>query len=136
MVKGKLKNGRGQQVWGPRYKGINEDLKKISLNKVCCRQWSRCVEVAFKQLSIIPSNQVLNISYESMMEGDKTIKSIIDFLKLDDGNYILDYFNKNLITSNNDKWRNRLTSEDLQVYKEECYKILVEFLDERKEYFL
>ena len=135
VIKGKLKGGRGQQIWGPRYSGIYEDLENASLSQICARQWSRCIEVACKQLASIPKNQVLTVSYESMMEGDDVICSIINFLRLEESKAVLDFFHKKLEPLNKDKWRGSLSKEDLHTFEKECASTLSKFLGDRKGYF-
>jgi hypothetical protein len=53
--------------WGPRYAGIDDDLRTVDLLEVCARQWLRCVELAEHDLGQLPSEQVMTIRYETFV---------------------------------------------------------------------
>jgi hypothetical protein len=54
-------------IWGPRYKGIQEDLKTQDLMTVIARQWSRCSMKAEKDLALFEAGQVLRLRYEDFV---------------------------------------------------------------------
>ncbi len=54
-------------TWGPRYAGIDEDVRRLDLLEVCARQWLHCVELAEHDLGQLPSEQVLTIRYEAFV---------------------------------------------------------------------
>ena len=55
-------------TWGPRYKGIEEDLKTQDLLTVIARQWSIPSKKAEQDLSLLPKNQVLRLKYEDFVD--------------------------------------------------------------------
>jgi len=55
-------------VWGPRYKGIQEDLKTEDLMVVIARQWSRAASKAEKDLALFGEGQVLRLRYEDFVQ--------------------------------------------------------------------
>ena len=55
-------------VWGPRYKGIQEDLKTEDLMTVIARQWSRASSKAEKDLALFEDGQVLRLKYEDFVQ--------------------------------------------------------------------
>lgn len=55
-------------IWGPRYKGIQEDLKTQDLMTVIARQWSRSSSKAEKDLALFEAGQVLRLRYEDFVQ--------------------------------------------------------------------
>ena len=55
-------------IWGPRYKGIQEDLKKEDLMTVMARQWSRSSSKAERDLALFEDGQVLRLRYEDFVQ--------------------------------------------------------------------
>lgn len=56
-------------IWGPRYKGIQEDLKTQDLMTVIARQWSRSSTKAERDLALFEDGQVLKLRYEDFVEN-------------------------------------------------------------------
>jgi hypothetical protein len=56
-------------VWGPRYAGIEEDLKSDDLLTVIARQWARGVSKAEKDLSSFDDEQLLRFRYEDFVQS-------------------------------------------------------------------
>ena len=56
-------------IWGPRYKGIDQDLKKHDLLTVIARQWSVCSKKAEKDLALFGNGRVLRLKYEEFIEN-------------------------------------------------------------------
>lgn len=55
-------------IWGPRYKGIQEDLKTQDLLTVIARQWSRSSAKAERDLALFEDGRVLRLRYEDFVE--------------------------------------------------------------------
>jgi len=55
-------------IWGPRYTGIEEDLKKENLMTVIARQWSRSSSKAERDLALFENGQVLRLKYEDFVQ--------------------------------------------------------------------
>jgi hypothetical protein len=55
-------------IWGPRYKGIQEDLKTEDLMVVIARQWSRASRKAERDLALFDDGQVLRLRYEDFVQ--------------------------------------------------------------------
>ena len=56
-------------IWGPRYKGIQEDLRTEDLLTVIARQWSRSSEKAERDLALFDDGQVLRLRYEDFVQN-------------------------------------------------------------------
>jgi len=55
-------------IWGPRYEGIQEDLKSQDLMTVIARQWSRSSRKAERDLALLEDGQVLRLKYEDFVQ--------------------------------------------------------------------
>lgn len=53
--------------WGPRYVGMEEDLKTRSLAEVCALQWARCVEKCMDDLEQHAADRALHLRYEDFV---------------------------------------------------------------------
>jgi hypothetical protein len=74
----------GGVTWGPRYRGIDEDLANKSVLEVCAIQWDRCVQAATSDLSYLPSGEVMTVVYEELVEKPYTnMVQIARFLDVD-----------------------------------------------------
>ena len=52
--------------WGPRYPGIDDDLRRQDLLVVCARQWRASVEYATRDLARV-STPVIDVRYEQLV---------------------------------------------------------------------
>ena len=55
-------------IWGPRYGGIQDDLKTHDLLTVIARQWSVCSSKAEKDMAAFENGQILRLKYEDFVE--------------------------------------------------------------------
>ena len=56
-------------IWGPRYRGIQNDLKTRDLLTVIARQWAVCSMKAEKDMAVFENGQVLRLKYERFVEN-------------------------------------------------------------------
>jgi hypothetical protein len=56
-------------IWGPRYKGIQDDLKEHDLLTVIARQWSVSSLKAEKDMASFEDGQILRLKYEDFVEN-------------------------------------------------------------------
>lgn len=54
-------------TWGPRYRGIDDDLARLGLLETVARQWAVSVERALVGLSTLPAAQVRTLRYEDLV---------------------------------------------------------------------
>lgn len=52
--------------WGPRYPGIDDDVRSTDLLTVCARQWQKCVESAREALRDVPA-RTIELRYEDLI---------------------------------------------------------------------
>lgn len=75
-------------VWGPRYAGIDEDLRTRTLVEVCALQWVHCVDRALDQLALLPPERTLTIHYAEFVTAPRaTLERIAGFLGIDPDPY-------------------------------------------------
>jgi hypothetical protein len=55
-------------IWGPRYRGIQQDLKETDLLTVIARQWARASAKAERDLAQFEPGQVLRLRYEDFVD--------------------------------------------------------------------
>lgn len=55
------------KVWGPRYEGIHDDLKRCDLLTVIARQWAEGSRRAERDLASFPGGSVLRLRYEDFV---------------------------------------------------------------------
>lgn len=55
-------------LWGPRYKGMDQDLKTEDLLTVIARQWSICSRKAEKDMARFADGRILRLKYEDFVE--------------------------------------------------------------------
>ena len=70
-------------VWGPRYPGIEADVKTRSLAEVCALQWQKSVEHALADLARLPADRVHTIRYEDLVAEGAEIGRLSSALGLD-----------------------------------------------------
>ena len=106
----------GQKIWGPRYHGIDKDIDIFPLEKVCARQWKRCVETALCQLNDFPKGSVLEVRYEDLISSQKCIEKICEFLEISDKKAVVDSYNKKIVRNSFDKWKGGIKHSAVKYY--------------------
>ncbi|MCG5480868.1 sulfotransferase family protein [Sinorhizobium alkalisoli] len=59
-------------IYGPRYHGIDRDLKEHGKLRVIARQWARCNRKAREDLAKLGEGRVLTIRYEDLIQDTET----------------------------------------------------------------
>jgi len=127
MIKGKLFSSRGQQIWGPRYNGMDGDANELLLETVCARQWKKCVEICTNQLQNVDRSNVLEVRYEQLMTDQQELRRIGGFLGLSDVESVIARFESTHNSTNLEKWRGTLSGNSLQVVMNEIEPTLSRF---------
>lgn len=113
LVRGRLSGRSGTYIWGPRYPGIQEDLKKRSVLEVCAIQWRECVEAALDAFERIPPERHRTIRFEDLVNNPECIRDLAGFLGFGDEESIIKQYSGTVEKSNNYKWRARFSSAEL-----------------------
>lgn len=75
-------------TWGPRYKGIDEDVATKGLLEVCAIQWRRSVERSLDGLAGIERGRVLTIRYEEFVQNPRQhLVQIAEFIDIGSSPY-------------------------------------------------
>lgn len=83
LLAGRCFGRRGGRVWGPRYPGIAQDLRRLPLAAVCARQWRHCLSHARQDLAHLPPAQVFELRYETLITDPVAIEVLARGLGLD-----------------------------------------------------
>lgn len=111
-VSGLLKGRQGGEVWGPRYKGILDDVASEPLAFVCARQWSRSVDAAEAALAAIPESRRFTIRYEDLVSGPKALAELVDWLGWKDGASVLAAYGGRVTRDFDAQWRRLMSDAD------------------------
>lgn len=75
-------------TWGPRYKGIDEDVSSKGILETCAIQWARCVDRALRDLRTLPGDRVLTVRYEDFVREPRShLTTIVEFVGLPSAPY-------------------------------------------------
>lgn len=99
FISGIFSKQSGGKTWGPRYKGIYQELKKKSLEEICATQWKECIEKALRSFENIPDNEHLYASYENFVSSGDSLKSICQFIGISH-EMPIHYYEKHVVSSN------------------------------------
>ena len=119
IIKGKFGSGRGQQTWGPRYEGIDEDINELPLEVVCARQWKKCIETSLLQLSTMKQDSLLEVRYEDLMSDSSAISEVCDFLAIEDKDAVIADYENIVVRTHTDKWKKSLSTDQLKLINSE-----------------
>lgn len=81
MVMGKLR-GRGVGVWGVRYRGIAQDLERLSVPEVCAHQWRTCIESSLDFAQKMDSSRFIQLRYEDLIGDEAALDPVAEFLQV------------------------------------------------------
>ena len=73
MVVRKMIKSKHLPVWGPRYKGIDQDLKDYGVLRVVARQWAQCNRKAREDLAKLQNGSVLSFRYEDLIQDPPSV---------------------------------------------------------------
>ena len=92
-------------IWGPRYKGIEQDLKKHDLLTVIARQWSVCSRKAEKDLALFGNGRVLRLKYEEFWSPISNVARICAHCGLVMTTQMAKAAKEQVKSDRQDKWR-------------------------------
>lgn len=73
MVLRKLRKEEYVPIYGPRYEGIEQDLKHNTKLRLAARQWARGNRKAREDLACLCGGDVLSFRYEDLMQDTETV---------------------------------------------------------------
>jgi hypothetical protein len=101
-------------IFGPRYKGIEQDLKEHGILRVAARQWARCNRKAREDLARLANGRVFSFRYEDLMQDPPSlVRRIYDHCGLACNDDVIGAAKEMVDPGRQEKWR-RLNPEDLK----------------------
>jgi len=102
------------ESWGPRFVGIDEEVRQRPLLEVCALQWRRCVESASAALIAgLEAGSVCEVRYERLvMAPEAELRRLYAFLELSASDDVVRRSARALNPGNLGKWRYSLTAEE------------------------
>jgi hypothetical protein len=92
VARRKLGLDRHLRTWGPRYPGIDDDVRRLSVLEVCARQWVASIEHYDRARPLFAADEMLEVRYEELVqETPRVIDDLCKFLSIDNRHAILDY---------------------------------------------
>lgn len=77
--------GNKDYIWGVKYPGYQEDLKSMSREEICAKQWKICVETSLRQFENVEPARILFFKYEEfVVSPEEHLKSVAEFLSLEE----------------------------------------------------
>jgi hypothetical protein len=114
-------------IYGPRYKGIDQDLKEHEKLRVIARQWAICNRKAREHLARLGKDRVFSFRYEDLVENPQTLfRQIYDHCGLDYNDDMLRRAQEMVDPGRQEKWlrldRQRLNTimPEIQEEMEAC----------------
>lgn len=93
-------------VWGPRYKGIQKDLKDEDMLTVIARQWARAASKADRDLALFDEGQVFRLRYEDFVENPvEYLRRICLHCEVEMTDEMVEYVRTTVRTDRRDKWQ-------------------------------
>ena len=93
-------------VWGPRYKGIQQDVKNEDMLTVIARQWARATRKAEQDLALFDEGQVFRLRYEDFVENPVDyLQRICRHCDVEMTDDMVDYVRATVRTDRQDKWQ-------------------------------
>jgi hypothetical protein len=103
-------------TWGPRYAGIEEDLRTLELVEVCALQWARCVERSLEQLAAVPSSRQMTLSYDQFVGDPATaLRAVAAFLTVDPEPYERIDLGTEVVGKHRGSYSARLTDREIEL---------------------
>jgi hypothetical protein len=106
MVRKKLLKTKYVSIYGPRYRGIYEDMKTASKLKVIARQWAIGNRMAREDLGSLGQGRVLSLRYEDLVATPQAcFREIYDFCGLQYDAGMLSTAEKMVDPGRQERWR-------------------------------
>lgn len=113
LLKQAVSHNQRLPSWGPRYAGIDEDVKQESLAYVCARQWRECVEMVLGDQHVVSEANWIEIRYEDLVNDPSAIaRRLADFVGTKCRDRMISHATKHVQKPTSSKVRH-LSSEDL-----------------------
>jgi hypothetical protein len=114
MIVRKVFKNKYMSVWGPRYPGIDQDLKDHGMLRVIARQWARCNRKAREDLARLGNGRVFSFRYEDLIQDPPTVvRRIYEHCGLECGDAVVRATREMIDPGRQEKWL-RLDRQELR----------------------
>ena len=104
--------------WGPRYPGIDNDLRTRSLLEVCARQWLACIEHYERSRQVFVPHQLLELQYEDLIHSSTTATiRLCNFLEVDDCDSAIQFAHRTITSDRLGSSRRLQSTESQRVFE-------------------
>ncbi len=102
------------QSWGPRWPGFDDDVRELSLARVCARQWRLSVEAALRESRALPTDAYLEVQYERLVsDPEDQFDRIRSFFELPEDGAFRAWTATEIHAGSLDKWKGSVQGPDL-----------------------
>ena len=127
MVIRKVWKSRDLLVSGPRYKGMDLDLKEHGILRVIARQWARCNRKAREDLARLGNGRVCTFRYEDLIKDPSSVlRRTFEHCELSNDDNVIRAATEMIDPGRQEKW--------LRLDQDELRAIIPEIRDEMEVY--
>lgn len=101
-------------TWGPKFEGMDELSKNLSIEEICAYQWKRCIEKADYDLAQLNHERVYSITYADLIRiPDRELEALLQFLDIDIHTIDISSLSAMLHSDSLHKWKDQLDDEQV-----------------------
>lgn len=127
MVVRKVWQSKDLLVTGPRYKGMDQDLKEHGILRVLARQWARCNRQAREDLARLGKGRVCTFRYEDLIQDPPSVlRRAFEHCELNYDDSVIRAAREMIDPGRQEKW--------LRLDHDELREIIPEIRDEMEAY--
>ena len=83
-VRQKQRDDSRLAIWGPAYRGMRDDARRLRLEELAATQWARCVERAADAFMRMPSELYRTLRYEDFVQDPRgQLKATLHWIRAD-----------------------------------------------------
>jgi hypothetical protein len=113
---GAVRGSGAYSSFGPRFAGLDDLVRDLSLIEVCGLQWRACVRSADEGLKALPGDQTITIRYEDLIADPLEVsRDLFDSLGLRLHTDSRRHIESEVHSGNLEKWRQRVSPADLDL---------------------
>ena len=113
-----LSGDKSVSTWGPRWPGMVEQSRTLSLAELCAMQWKECVDRSLDAFEGISEARVLRVSYEALVTAPSDeVSRLAEFLDIDAKSLLASPFFRKIRSDSIGKARSIVDTETLSAIR-------------------
>ncbi|MGP4038815.1 sulfotransferase family protein [Gracilibacillus sp. D59] len=105
--------------WGPKYKGFEEDARKMSAIEISAQQWLKSIEASAESFKKMPNNKYISLDYNTFVSNpSQELARILNFLGYSQNKKILEDISMNVSNKSVGKGYHTIKREEMKLVKE------------------